>query len=148
MLLEKNFERLTISTDYESRREEITKQLVEGAETAGFLTLVDHGITIEEIESQFAISKSFFDLPPEIKGKTPHQRETNNGWEYKVRTLITANVDEPTILKYIIRPNSGKAQEHTTKRSPSGYRDTPNGLAMKTSLDSARPQRHLWLNAP
>ncbi|CAI7629741.1 unnamed protein product [Penicillium glandicola] len=71
--------------DFDNRKEEITAQLVEAAETAGFLTLVDHGITIEEIEKQFAISKTFFELPAEVKGKTPHSRETNNGWEYKAQ---------------------------------------------------------------
>ncbi|EON98461.1 putative leucoanthocyanidin dioxygenase protein [Phaeoacremonium minimum UCRPA7] len=71
--------------DYESRKEEITKQLVEAAEFAGFFTLVDHGITVEEIEAEFAISKKFFELPFEVKGKTPHDTKTNNGWEYKVR---------------------------------------------------------------
>ncbi|OKL59496.1 hypothetical protein UA08_05286 [Talaromyces atroroseus] len=71
--------------DYESRREEITKQLVEAAETAGFLTLIDHGITIEEIEAQFALSKAYFDLPKEIKDKVPHNLTTNNGYEYYVR---------------------------------------------------------------
>ena len=73
-----------VSIDFESRKEEITKELVEAAETAGFFTLVDHGITIDEIEAQFALSKKFFDLPQEVKAKIPHDIKTNNGWEYKV----------------------------------------------------------------
>lgn len=68
--------------DFESRKEEITEQLVEAAENAGFLTLVDHGISVHEIEAQFAISKAFFGLSLETKGKTPHSKKTNNGWEY------------------------------------------------------------------
>jgi isopenicillin N synthase-like dioxygenase len=58
--------------------------LIAAAENAGFFTLVDHGISIEEIERQFSISKKFFDLPAEVKAKTPHDTKTNNGWEYKV----------------------------------------------------------------
>ncbi|KAF9893444.1 hypothetical protein FE257_010756 [Aspergillus nanangensis] len=69
--------------EFNSRKNEITQQLVNAAESAGFLTLIDHGITIEEIEQQFAISKGFFGLPHDIKGKTPHSTESNNGWEYK-----------------------------------------------------------------
>jgi isopenicillin N synthase-like dioxygenase len=42
--------------DYENRKEEITKRLIEAAENAGFLTLVNHGITIEEIESSLKTS--------------------------------------------------------------------------------------------
>ncbi|KAL4883128.1 hypothetical protein BJY04DRAFT_216427 [Aspergillus karnatakaensis] len=68
--------------DYESRREELTKQLVEAAETAGFLTLTNHGITVDEINAQFALSKAFFDLPIDVKAKIPHSLTTNNGWEY------------------------------------------------------------------
>ncbi|KAL4783764.1 hypothetical protein BJX76DRAFT_348322 [Aspergillus varians] len=68
--------------DYEGRREEITQQLVDAAETAGFLTLVDHGITVEEINTQFALSKAFFDLPRDVKAQIPHNLITNNGWEY------------------------------------------------------------------
>ncbi|EON97866.1 putative gibberellin 20- protein [Phaeoacremonium minimum UCRPA7] len=73
--------------DFEARKEQITKELVEAAETAGFFTLVDHGITIEEIESQFALSRKFFDLPQEIKARIPHDIRTNNGWEYKMRMI-------------------------------------------------------------
>jgi isopenicillin N synthase-like dioxygenase len=83
------FEEAHKLTDFESREEEITKQLVEAAENAGFLTLVDHGISVEEIEAQFSISKAFFGLYPEIKGKTPHSRKDNNGWEYMVGPVST-----------------------------------------------------------
>ncbi|KAH8680959.1 iron/ascorbate family oxidoreductase [Xylariales sp. PMI_506] len=68
--------------DFEIRKEDITKELVAAAEHAGFLTLVDHGITIEEIEAQFAISQAYFGLPLETKSKIPHQLTTNNGFEY------------------------------------------------------------------
>ncbi|KGO48630.1 Oxoglutarate/iron-dependent dioxygenase [Penicillium expansum] len=71
--------------DFDERKEEIISQLLNAAEYAGFFTLVDHGISKEEIEAQFAISKAFFDLPPEDKAKTPHDPKTNNGWEYKAQ---------------------------------------------------------------
>lgn len=79
---------ILILLDFNNRKDEIREQLVHAAETAGFLTLVDHGISVEEIEAQFAISKSFFGLPKETKGRTPHSTETNNGWEYKVDPLF------------------------------------------------------------
>ncbi|KIW18001.1 hypothetical protein PV08_02288 [Exophiala spinifera] len=69
--------------DFDKRKSDITKQLVDAAEHAGFFTLVDHGITKKEIESQFSISRQFFALPADVKGKTPHDPQTNNGWEYK-----------------------------------------------------------------
>jgi hypothetical protein len=75
--------------DFEQRKDEITAQLIEAAEYAGFFTLIDHDISKEEIEAQFSISKAFFDLPADVKGKTPHDTKTNNGWEYKVRNPIS-----------------------------------------------------------
>ncbi|KAH6682739.1 leucoanthocyanidin dioxygenase [Halenospora varia] len=71
--------------DFDNRKEEITEQLLYAAENTGFFTLVDHGISVEQIESQFIISRKFFDLAPEIKEKTPHDTKTNNGWEYKAQ---------------------------------------------------------------
>lgn len=70
--------------DFANRKDEITKQLVEAAERAGFFTLIDHGITKDEIEAEFSVSREFFNLPAEVEGKTAHDTSTNNGWEYKV----------------------------------------------------------------
>ncbi|KAH7362803.1 leucoanthocyanidin dioxygenase [Plectosphaerella cucumerina] len=81
--------------DFDVRKEEITKQLVEAAETAGFFTLVDHGISIDEINNQFELSRAFFNLPHDIKGKLSHDLHTNNGWEYKAQ----------------IRPSTGQADQ-------------------------------------
>jgi len=75
---------------------------VEAAEYAGFLTLVDHDITVAEIEAQFALSKKFFDLPTEVKEKNPHSVKDNNGWEFKVslfrgiRTYISNYISVPS----------------------------------------------------
>ncbi|KAL3482150.1 iron/ascorbate family oxidoreductase [Aspergillus californicus] len=71
--------------DFENRKDEVTKQLIDAAENVGFFSLVDHGISKDEIEAQFAVSKTFFSLPAEVKSKTPHDTKTNNGWEYKAQ---------------------------------------------------------------
>ena len=71
-------------TDFENRKAEITQQLINATENSGFLTLIDHGISMQEIETQFATSKAFFDLPHDVKGKTPHSFEDMTGWEYMV----------------------------------------------------------------
>ena len=78
--------------DFNQRKEEITKQLVDAAENSGFLMLVDHGISIDEINQQFAISKAFFQLPHEIKGKTAYDINQGLGWEYKVSGIIRGSL--------------------------------------------------------
>ncbi|KAJ5656083.1 hypothetical protein N7507_008033 [Penicillium longicatenatum] len=84
--------------DFDKRKEDITTQLIEAAEHAGFFMLVDHGISKEEIEAQFAISKAFFDLPMETKAKTPHDTASNNGWEYKASKKVTGTYDQKESL--------------------------------------------------
>lgn len=104
-------------------------QLLNAAENAGFFTLVDHGISKEEIEAQFAISKAFFDLPAEDKAKTPHNPKTNNGWEYKVGGhWLTGEVNVILILLY--RLNCAPALAPTTRRNPFGCSVTRNGQVM------------------
>ncbi|KAJ5206544.1 hypothetical protein N7491_002840 [Penicillium cf. griseofulvum] len=66
--------------DFEDRIDEITDQLIEAAENVGFFTLIDHGISNEDIESMFALSKTFFDLPDEVKATIPWN-PNNVGWE-------------------------------------------------------------------
>jgi isopenicillin N synthase-like dioxygenase len=92
--------------DYENRKDEIRKELVEAAEHAGFLTLVDHDITVAEIEAQFALAKKFFDLPTEVKAQNPHSVKDNNGYEFKVslskdiRTYTSNNISVPSSAKH------------------------------------------------
>lgn len=71
-------------SDFDTRKAEIIQQLLKASETIGFFSLVDHGITVDEINAQFEISKAYFKLPHEVKGEIPHRLETNDGWEYKV----------------------------------------------------------------
>jgi isopenicillin N synthase-like dioxygenase len=73
-----------LRTDFENRKEEITQQLVEAAESTGFFALVDHVLSVEEIERQFALSKVFFAHGMEIKNKTPYDTSTSLGYENKV----------------------------------------------------------------
>lgn len=51
---------------------------------------MDHGITVDEINAQFEISKAYFALPQEVKGRISHDIRTNNGWEYKVSQQLFA----------------------------------------------------------
>ncbi|KAB8204820.1 hypothetical protein BDV34DRAFT_226063 [Aspergillus parasiticus] len=58
-----------ISQNLGNARIKITAELIEAADCAGFFTLIDHGISKEEIEAQFSVSKAFFDLPRSTKAR-------------------------------------------------------------------------------
>lgn len=66
--------------DFENRMDEITAALIHAAENVGFFTLVDHGLSKEDIDTMFATSKNFFDLPDETKATVPWS-SNNVGWE-------------------------------------------------------------------
>ncbi|EED13587.1 leucoanthocyanidin dioxygenase, putative [Talaromyces stipitatus ATCC 10500] len=66
--------------DFDSRIDEITSELIHAAENVGFFTVIDHGLSNDEIESMFSNSQRFFDLPDEVKATVPWSSK-NVGWE-------------------------------------------------------------------
>ncbi|KAH6649152.1 hypothetical protein BKA67DRAFT_662069 [Truncatella angustata] len=66
--------------DFDERIDEITAKLVEASETDGFFALVNHGISTEEIETQFEAAERFFSLPDDVKATVPFSHK-NTGWE-------------------------------------------------------------------
>ncbi|KAI0137532.1 oxoglutarate/iron-dependent oxygenase [Xylariales sp. AK1849] len=65
---------------FESRIAEITEQLCDAAEHVGFFSIVDHGISPEDVDAMFQTSESFFGLPYDIKATVPWN-PNNVGWE-------------------------------------------------------------------
>jgi isopenicillin N synthase-like dioxygenase len=118
-------------------------QLVDAAENAGFLTLVDHGISVDEIEAQFTVSKAFFGLSPEIKGKTPHSKKDNNGWEYMV--CLQDSAPEHNYLTFN-RLNYDPVLECMIRRSRCGFREIRTGQVTTMSPSSVRQPKTSWLN--
>lgn len=60
--------------------DEITAELCDAAENVGFFSIVDHGITQEEVDKAFATSQAFFALPDDVKA-TVTWNPNNCGWE-------------------------------------------------------------------
>jgi isopenicillin N synthase-like dioxygenase len=67
--------------DYDSRIDEITKELVNAAENVGFFCIVDHGIDRETVDAMFKDSAHFFALPDDVKARVPFSPKNNAGWE-------------------------------------------------------------------
>ncbi|ODO06082.1 hypothetical protein L198_01312 [Cryptococcus wingfieldii CBS 7118] len=66
--------------DFDARRHEIIKELMDASTNVGFFTLQNHGISPTTIASAFALSQSFFALPDSTKSKTALNGK-NAGWE-------------------------------------------------------------------
>ncbi len=66
--------------DFDSRKDEITAQLVHAAETDGFFVFVNHDIPVEDVNAQFEAAESFFALPDDVKAAVPFSHR-NAGWE-------------------------------------------------------------------
>ncbi|OKL59462.1 hypothetical protein UA08_05318 [Talaromyces atroroseus] len=73
--------------DFENRKEEIGRKLVDAAEKIGFFTLVDHVLSVEEIEKQFAVSQKYFAQPMEKKREIPYDNNTSLGYEKNYTVL-------------------------------------------------------------
>ncbi|KAI5779131.1 hypothetical protein EDC01DRAFT_320023 [Geopyxis carbonaria] len=97
--------------DFESRREEIAKQLLDAAENTGFFVLVNQeSPSPAEIEEMFEISKTFFDLPASSKSRYAHNRADNAGWEFKSQ----------------IRPSTGLPDQKESLQLQYHRRNLPN----------------------
>lgn len=89
-------------SSFASRLPEITSQLLSAAETSGFFSLTDSGISISEIDSIFATSERFFDLPDHAKATVPFTHK-NVGWEKEAQirpSTGTADVKESYQMQF------------------------------------------------
>lgn len=77
--------------NFDDRTDEITAQLVRAAETDGFFSITDTGISIAEIEDIFRTSEAFFALPDETKATVPFTHK-NVGWEKKSQVRPSTGV--------------------------------------------------------
>ncbi|GAA6022003.1 hypothetical protein JCM10207_002403 [Rhodosporidiobolus poonsookiae] len=80
--------------DFDNRREEIKAELISAASDIGFFTLVDHPIPLDHVDAAFANAERFFDLPEEIKQKTPWNGK-NMGYEYRSQIRPSTGVADP-----------------------------------------------------
>ncbi|KAI8578606.1 hypothetical protein K450DRAFT_281655 [Umbelopsis ramanniana AG] len=80
MAQERTFMKIDLS-DYDNRKDEITRDLMTASTEQGFFYVVNHGISVQQIRTMFQTSHDFFALPDEIKAKTPMDKTRNAGWE-------------------------------------------------------------------
>ncbi|GAW04823.1 Clavaminate synthase-like protein [Lentinula edodes] len=82
--------------DFDTRRYQIGKELIEAAENVGFFILVDQQRpNKQEIEEMFALSTKYFALPDQIKARYPFIREQNSGWEKNAQIRPSTGVADP-----------------------------------------------------
>ncbi|KAM0750351.1 Clavaminate synthase-like protein [Meredithblackwellia eburnea MCA 4105] len=80
--------------DFDARREEIKQQLVDAASEIGFFILTDHPIPLSHVDAAFENAKSFFDLPLEVKQKTPWNGK-NMGHEFRSQIRPSTGYADP-----------------------------------------------------
>ena len=99
--------------DFQNRRKEIVEQLMNASTNIGFFTLSNHGISSEQIQEAFAVSKSFFDLSDETKKKTSLNGK-NMGWEKNAQirpSTGTADMKESMQLQFARMQGMWPAEE-------------------------------------
>ncbi len=66
--------------DFAARKSEIADQLWDAASQFGFFQIVNHGLSVAEIEQAFTLAERFFALPSAVKAQYPLRH--NAGWEF------------------------------------------------------------------
>ena len=57
-------------SDYESRKADIAESLLSATTEEGFFFVTGHGVSDAELQRMYALSRAFFTLPEEVKGRT------------------------------------------------------------------------------
>ncbi|KAJ3746313.1 hypothetical protein DFH05DRAFT_934228 [Lentinula detonsa] len=82
--------------DFDARRDQIGKELIEAAENVGFFILVDQERpSKQEIEEMLDLSARYFVLPDDVKSHYPFIREQNSGWEKDAQIRPSTGVADP-----------------------------------------------------
>ncbi|KAJ4348492.1 uncharacterized protein N0V89_009868 [Didymosphaeria variabile] len=113
--------------DFESRADEITRELVDAAENVGFFCVVDHGISPSTIDNIFDQSARFFNQADEVKARVPFSPQHNAGWEKNAQ----------------IRPSTGSADRKESYQMQFG--SGMNGMPKHAVGESALTEIGRWL---
>ncbi|KAK9915336.1 hypothetical protein WJX75_007797 [Coccomyxa subellipsoidea] len=97
-------------SDFNSRKPEISKQLLEAATGSGFFYVTGHGISQEEVEEQFANGRRFIDLHDATKAPTKFIPELFMGWRGRQDT--NAAVGNDSWEQYLVGVNDHYMDEH------------------------------------
>ena len=92
-------------SDFERRKTEIADELWRACVEVGFFQIVNHGIPQAQVDHAFATSARFFDLPFEVKGKFPHNKAQNVGWESKAQVRPSTGTPDQKESYQITRPH-------------------------------------------
>ncbi|KAK6505126.1 hypothetical protein TWF481_007048 [Arthrobotrys musiformis] len=81
--------------DWDNRKSEIQREIMNAAENVGFFIIKDQDSPSKaDIEEAFRISESFFQLPEDVKSRTPFIREQNTGWEKRAQIRPSTNLPD------------------------------------------------------
>ncbi|PBK70997.1 Clavaminate synthase-like protein [Armillaria solidipes] len=82
--------------NFDHRKDEIAKELIDATENVGFFVLVDQeSPSKQDISDMFELSARYFVLPEEIKAKIPFIRDENCGWEKDAQVRPSTGVADP-----------------------------------------------------
>ena len=120
--------------DFDTRKHDIARDLLAAAENEGFFYLVNHGVPQHEVDAAFALSRSFFASPDEVKYAT---RGDNSNAHY-VLGYSTEELDEGTMRQGML---CGASAAPAQPRG--GACLTPSPVPARAAYDNSR-MAPLW----
>ncbi|KAK6359742.1 hypothetical protein TWF696_000881 [Orbilia brochopaga] len=125
--------------DWDTRKNEIQKQIMEAAENVGFFIIKDQeSPSVADIEEAFRASESFFQLPDEVKSKTPFIREQNTGWEKRAQIRPSTNLpDQKESIQLQYHRRHDQSWPHVDDQIPD-FHKVVSGFMEKTQAVSLK----------
>ncbi|KAK9785771.1 hypothetical protein WJX73_004277 [Symbiochloris irregularis] len=99
------YEKVDIS-DFDKRKEDISRQLSHAASTIGFFYVTGHGISEERLDRAFAIGKKWFDLALEQKAEYKLDPVEYIGWKDQGVSRKTARAPKEQITFGHVAPDN------------------------------------------
>ncbi len=89
---------------FEARRDEIVEAVWEAAIGDGFFQVVNHGLSVAEIDRAFDLAERFFALPMAAKERLPLRPGTNAGWEHRSQVRPSTGTPDEKESYQLTRP--------------------------------------------
>lgn len=104
---------LQLTAGTAAQREAAACLLLQSLTSCGYAKLINHGVSDEEVEDLFKLSKKFFELPDDVKQTVAHLGGPNpqRGWS-RVGQENTASLYRKGLLKTEMKEKLSDAREH------------------------------------
>ncbi|NNU50709.1 isopenicillin N synthase family oxygenase [Rhizobium sp. WYCCWR 11279] len=110
-------------SDFDNRKHEIADALWQASVDIGFFQAYNHGIAQDDIAAAFDTAWTFFELPAEVKARTPMPKGINAGWEFKAQVRASTGTPDNKESFQLTRPDMIRLNLWPSEDDLPGFRE-------------------------